>query len=454
MSMKLSGAAIVAAIAACAAVAACSGSGASVDDGGLDAAVESGPTCGNGQTMCSGICTDTTKDPASCGSCGHACGGTEACQAGKCVSACGAGSTNCSGSCTSTDNDNANCGACGIKCPQGEACTSGKCGTTCPTGEALCSPDGGAAYCATTATDNANCGTCGTKCSQGEVCSAGKCGPTCLPPATSCTPDGGAAYCADTTSDNANCGACGTVCPAHQACSSSACACVPTTPAECNGVDNACDNIVDEGCPTAVGFDTTATPSAISALYGEAGGNAWGPDVCPAGQALVGIGGDDGGNIDRIHGICGTIGINENTQTNPYTYTVTTTAGATLPEHGGNLTTAFSVTCPANQVVTRVDGYYDTVDHTITGGATVGVHQLSVYCSSVTALGQPNSFTLVASTPTLAGTAKSNYNLSQSTAFSFFCPGSDAIGALAGRSGQWTDAIQFECFTPSVTLRP
>jgi hypothetical protein len=200
-----------------------------------------------------------------------------------------------------------------------------------------------------------------------------------------------------------------------------------------------------------VGLVTSSGPTATSSSYGDTGGSAWGPDACPSGQALIGVSGYSGGNIDRYEGVCGSLSIFEDTSTNPYTYTVHTGTGTTLPAHGNNITNAFSVTCPANQVVTRIDGYYDVAQN---GSVTPGLHQLSVYCSTLTAQGTPTAYTLVASTPMLAGTTHSDYNLMQSTSFSFPCPANSVIALESGRSGQWMDAVQYECFAPTLTMRP
>lgn len=58
-----------------------SGSGSGSSSGGVD----SGPTCAPGLSLCSGSCTDTTSNPANCGSCGHVCQNTT-CTNGACDS--------------------------------------------------------------------------------------------------------------------------------------------------------------------------------------------------------------------------------------------------------------------------------------------------------------------------------------------------------------------------------
>lgn len=44
-----------------------------------------GAACPGGQIVCAGSCTDVTRDPRNCGSCGNVCGTLEVCEASRCV---------------------------------------------------------------------------------------------------------------------------------------------------------------------------------------------------------------------------------------------------------------------------------------------------------------------------------------------------------------------------------
>lgn len=59
-----------------------SGSGSGSSSGGV---IDAGPTCAPGLSLCNGSCTDTTSNPANCGSCGHVCQNTT-CTDGACDS--------------------------------------------------------------------------------------------------------------------------------------------------------------------------------------------------------------------------------------------------------------------------------------------------------------------------------------------------------------------------------
>ena len=112
------------------------GDGAPEPEASADGAVEAeASACEAGLTSCGSVCTDTTIDPANCGSCGHACSApTNAevmCSAGVCGFTCeaDAGFSDCAGTCEDLTSDPNNCGACGRICASGPspACANGSC---------------------------------------------------------------------------------------------------------------------------------------------------------------------------------------------------------------------------------------------------------------------------------------------------------------------------------------
>jgi cytochrome c peroxidase len=74
-------------------------------------------------------CGNTQIDPMNCGSCGHACMPTQACEGGTCVAAgaCPLPLAPCGTSCVDLANDPMNCGACGHTCAT--YCMGGVCGS-------------------------------------------------------------------------------------------------------------------------------------------------------------------------------------------------------------------------------------------------------------------------------------------------------------------------------------
>ncbi len=84
-------------------------------------------------------CANLETDPQNCGSCGSVCPAGVSCQAGSCQG-CGEGQLGrycnldagssylcCAGGCTDTSSDPANCGTCGSPCATGQTCVGGSC---------------------------------------------------------------------------------------------------------------------------------------------------------------------------------------------------------------------------------------------------------------------------------------------------------------------------------------
>ncbi|MEZ4406047.1 MAG: hypothetical protein R3A52_06195 [Polyangiales bacterium] len=207
----------------------------------------------------------TATDAMHCGGCGRACAlpNTETrCAASTCVvTGCAAGYGDCDGfaanGCeTNTATSAAHCGACMNACPTpaggAAVCAAGACGVACAAGRGDC--DGNAANgCEVdTNTSTAHCGRCGGACPSGAnstaTCAGGACGLTCAAGFGNC--DGSAANgCeANLATDQANCGACGR-----------------RGVEACNGVDDDCDGVVDEGYSATGCISLTCTGTGLVA---------------------------------------------------------------------------------------------------------------------------------------------------------------------------------------------
>ncbi|MCC7535721.1 MAG: hypothetical protein IT379_05885, partial [Deltaproteobacteria bacterium] len=200
--------------------------------------------CAAGQICCGGACFPQF-DVHHCGVCGNDCdqtGRSTVCLSGRC--SCGAGGTACGGStvshccgadgaaaCTDLSRDPANCGTCGtavdiggdprncggclMACNPDRAneCTGGTCtcsgeGRACG-GDAAdrCCPGIG---CVDLRNDVANCGECGRRCAINQRCDAGRC--VCETGFQDC--DGEAGCESDRRIDTDHCGNCSTQCRA------------------------------------------------------------------------------------------------------------------------------------------------------------------------------------------------------------------------------------------------
>jgi hypothetical protein len=253
--------------------------------------------CASGQRCCNGICTNITTT-SNCGRCGNVCSNSQGCCNGICkplntVDNCGTcnvvcisngGKAECcAGKCTDVTKDPANCATCGNKCagvcclttanPKGECCAAGQ-------------------ICCTNFTGFTVCCTPGKNCDPGNVCNPDfifcSSGSTVTTAATlagePCTagPNCCNGQCIDITTDPNNCGACGNKCASGTTCTAGTCTC-PTGQTLCAGV------CVSTSCPTNQTFNTT-TCTCQCAPITCASGATQDPKtcqcVCPTGQII------------------------------------------------------------------------------------------------------------------------------------------------------------------------
>ncbi|MBX7197129.1 MAG: hypothetical protein K1X94_34085, partial [Sandaracinaceae bacterium] len=142
----------------------------------VDAGVADAGSCAPGYGDCDaspGCETRVSDDPAHCGTCERACGGTEVCFEGACTTApCLDGDELCDGHCVSTASDPEHCGGCHRACRIDQSCEHGGCtgGSPCPDGLDPCGAD-----CVSLAATHQSrgCGTCDdgwADCTTGPGC--------------------------------------------------------------------------------------------------------------------------------------------------------------------------------------------------------------------------------------------------------------------------------------------
>ena len=148
-------------------------------------------------TRCGGSCVNTDTNPLHCGSCGMVCAtrahSTPTCASGSCDFMCDPGWEDCNGlpgdGCETSLTTVMNCGGCGMTCtiPSGSGtCSTGSCAiASCDTGFADCDMGVGNG-CETDIRTPSDCGGCGMVCNlpntathtcAGSVCSVSMCDP-------------------------------------------------------------------------------------------------------------------------------------------------------------------------------------------------------------------------------------------------------------------------------------
>jgi hypothetical protein len=454
--------------------------------------------CPGGQRACGDACVDLAADDAHCGACDVACpdavaNGAGACRAGACVADCEVGFADCNGSLddgceVSIARDPSNCGACGAECPAGTrgmaTCAGGMCGAVgCPPGSGFADCNGMAADgCEVNIGADVNsCGMCGTRCLLADATAACALG--------TCTVDGcndGFGDCNRVAADGcevdlrvtvAHCGMCGRACVAgpHSTpnCTARTCglaceagwadcngvaadgcevnlrtdvnncgACGARRAEVCDGADNSCNGVIDEGCPT--GITNLTTLSFQSTSWGGGGGTAFGLQ-CPAGQVVTGILGRSGGVLDAVGIVCGTPRLVEDRTVMPFRYRIDVTVGGILGPVGGGGGSAFRYNCPANSVAMRVRGREG-----------FNVDQLRIDCyrwdvENAAGVG----WRIVRSGVT--GTS-GTYGGSGGAAFDYTCPSTgagqpSAMRRFFGGEGNVVDRIGVSCTWPQLVLR-
>jgi hypothetical protein len=194
----------------------------------------------------------------------------------------------------------------------------------------------------------------------------------------------------------------------------------------CDALDNDCNGAINNGCPDSIALGVgTASPQ-----FADADGGSPYSIPCATGAAVVGFYGRSGSEIDAIGPVCAPIQLFERTDTTPWRYEVRGGTRTDTSTRGGGGGSPFRATCPANEFVIGVNGR-----------AADRMDAWQFTCGTMSITGNPGSLavtrTSVSTSAYLGGSGGSN--------FSYTCPENRIVTGISGRSGSLLDSISVTC---------
>lgn len=203
----------------------------------------------------------------------------------------------------------------------------------------------------------------------------------------------------------------------------------------CNGLDDDCDGIIDEACPTGV----VLTPAEKSALFGGSGGAQFEAD-CDS-SVVTGIDVTWGANIDSLQVRCGDLSlVQSHSEPSGYEVVVTQVPTALGPYGGTGGANEGSASCPENAVVS---GFY--------GWTGTRVDSLGIECSTLDVVKESEGVyklvrTKVHESPLLGSNGGSK-------TYDVVCKDAGALSAFKGYAIPYLYKIGGNCSTPSLSTK-
>jgi len=227
----------------------------------------------------------------------------------------------------------------------------------------------------------------------------------------------------------------------------------------CNGVDDDCDTVVDDGCP-ADGGSISIGGGGTSSEYGGTTTNGMANTrfelTCPAGTAIVGFHARAVEAINTLGAYCAAPTVHRRAAGVPYQYEVLATDSSSLPEVGveGSGAAVPDQRCPEGQFVVGV--------HIWTGSHERGdtIQGLTAICSPYEVTGGAGAAASRSGSPVELERIGTGNAATATTAHDFSCPEQQLINRIVGHYGPWpvypdyftVNAMKLDCGTLGVPV--
>lgn len=201
----------------------------------------------------------------------------------------------------------------------------------------------------------------------------------------------------------------------------------------CNGADDDCDGVIDNGCPTSLapGSATLETP------LGDSDGGSSFSTLCKAGEVIVGLKLNFSGWLNQVTAICQPLALQADKQTAPYTYSIAFGADHVLPSHPATADgSAQDLNCAPGQVLVGI-----TLDDQQLDPTTVVVTRLSETCAEPYIALDGTTPGIHWKNPMNAGPIKGDSYAATDAEHPFLLSTDQLAVGIDGNAGSWVDRL-------------